>query len=172
VQLGSAELDPDLAAGEPDRYRVAVHPDRDELDAVWLCEVGTPDDPAQFRPPIPDPGLAGSDPVPVGHRRRPHKREAVVVKLLEDAQVKLSVVASDIFGVSGRATMAALIAGQRDPKGLAQMAPCSPSRVTGAVPPATNTIAGGLGRISVASGGVFPLNGLSSSVQAYTTGGP
>ena len=43
-------------------------------------------------------------------------------KLLEDAQIKLSVVASDIFGVSGRAIMAALIAGQRDPKALAQMA--------------------------------------------------
>ena len=43
-------------------------------------------------------------------------------KLLEDACIKLSVVASDIFGVSGRAMMAALIAGQRDPKVLAQLA--------------------------------------------------
>jgi hypothetical protein len=31
-------------------------------------------------------------------------------------------VASDIFGVSGRAMMAALIAGQRDPQSLAQLA--------------------------------------------------
>ena len=45
-----------------------------------------------------------------------------VEKLLEDAQIKLSVVASDIFGVSGREMMAALIAGQRDPKALAQLA--------------------------------------------------
>jgi transposase len=43
-------------------------------------------------------------------------------RLLEDAQIKLSVVASDIFGVSGRAMMAALIAGERDPKVLARMA--------------------------------------------------
>jgi transposase len=43
-------------------------------------------------------------------------------KLLEDAQIKLSVVASDIFGVSGRAMMAALIAGERNPKTLAQLA--------------------------------------------------
>jgi transposase len=43
-------------------------------------------------------------------------------KLLEDAQIKLSVVASDIFGVSGRQMLAALIAGERDPKVLAQMA--------------------------------------------------
>ena len=45
-----------------------------------------------------------------------------VEKLLEDARIKLSVVARDIFGVSGRAMMAALIAGQRDPKVLAQLA--------------------------------------------------
>jgi hypothetical protein len=45
-----------------------------------------------------------------------------VEKLLEDAQIKLSVVASDIFGVSGREMMAALIAGQSDPQALAQLA--------------------------------------------------
>lgn len=45
-----------------------------------------------------------------------------VEKLLEDACIKLSVVASDIFGVSGRAMMAALIGGERDPKVLAQLA--------------------------------------------------
>ena len=39
-----------------------------------------------------------------------------------DAQIKLSVVASDVFGVSGRAMLAALIAGERDPKALAQLA--------------------------------------------------
>ena len=45
-----------------------------------------------------------------------------VEKLLEDAQIKLSVVASDIFGVSGREMMAALIGGQTNPKALAQLA--------------------------------------------------
>jgi transposase len=39
-----------------------------------------------------------------------------------DAQIKLSVVASDVFGVSGRAMLAALISGERDPKALAQLA--------------------------------------------------
>jgi len=43
-------------------------------------------------------------------------------KLLEDACIKLSVVVSDIFGVSGRQMLAALIGGQRDPKALAQLA--------------------------------------------------
>jgi transposase len=45
-----------------------------------------------------------------------------VEKLLEDALIKLSVVVSDIFGVSGRAMMAALIAGERDPGVLADLA--------------------------------------------------
>jgi len=45
-----------------------------------------------------------------------------VEKLLEDAQIKLSVVASDIFGVSGREMMAALVGGQTNPKVLAQLA--------------------------------------------------
>jgi transposase len=43
-------------------------------------------------------------------------------KLLEDAGIKLSVVASDIFGVSGRAMMDALVAGERSPAALARMA--------------------------------------------------
>ncbi len=41
---------------------------------------------------------------------------------MEDAQIKLSVVASDIFGASRRQMMAALVAGERNPKVLAQMA--------------------------------------------------
>ena len=43
-------------------------------------------------------------------------------KLLEDALIKLSTVATDIFGVSGRAMIEALIAGQRDPTRLAELA--------------------------------------------------
>ena len=45
-----------------------------------------------------------------------------VEKLLEDALIKLSVVVSDVFGVSGRAMLAALIAGERDPAVLAELA--------------------------------------------------
>jgi transposase len=52
-------------------------------------------------------------------------------KLLEDAQVKLSSMISDIFGVSGRAMLEALIAGQRDPKVLAQLAK---ARMRGKIP--------------------------------------
>jgi transposase len=45
-----------------------------------------------------------------------------VEKLLEDAQIKLSSVISDVFGVSGRQMLTALINGQRNPRVLAQMA--------------------------------------------------
>ena len=43
-------------------------------------------------------------------------------KLLEDAGIKLSVVATDIMGVSGRAMLQELIEGQRDPIMLADLA--------------------------------------------------
>lgn len=43
-------------------------------------------------------------------------------KLLEDAGIKLSCVATDVMGVSGRAMMHALIDGQADPDALAELA--------------------------------------------------
>jgi transposase len=45
-----------------------------------------------------------------------------VEKLLEDGHLKLSSVISDIHGVSGRDMLNALVAGQRDPRALAQLA--------------------------------------------------
>lgn len=45
-----------------------------------------------------------------------------VHKMLEDAGVKISSVASDVMGVSGRAMIRALIAGVRDPEALAELA--------------------------------------------------
>ena len=45
-----------------------------------------------------------------------------VGKVLEDAVIKLGSVASDILGVSGRAMIEALIAGERDPDRLAELA--------------------------------------------------
>jgi transposase len=43
-------------------------------------------------------------------------------KLLEDANIKLATVASDIMGVSGRAILAALLTGHADPETLAELA--------------------------------------------------
>jgi transposase len=45
-----------------------------------------------------------------------------IEKTLEDAGIKLDVVASDILGVSGRLMLKALVAGERDPEVLAEMA--------------------------------------------------
>lgn len=43
-------------------------------------------------------------------------------KVLEDAGIKLGAVATDIVGVSGRAMLAALVEGERDPAALADLA--------------------------------------------------
>jgi transposase len=45
-----------------------------------------------------------------------------IQKVLEDANIKLSSVASDVLGVSGRAMIAALIGGESDPEQLAELA--------------------------------------------------
>jgi transposase len=98
-------------------------PKTDVLDAVWLCKVAErqmlrP----SFVPPKPIRQLRDLTRYridQVGARTAEKNR---VEKLLEDACIKLSVVAADIFGVSGRAMMAALIAGERDPHVLAQLA--------------------------------------------------
>ena len=51
-------------------------------------------------------------------------------KLLEDAQIKISAVLSNLHGVSGRAMKEALIAGQRDPSTLARLAKGSARKKT------------------------------------------
>ncbi len=45
-----------------------------------------------------------------------------VEKVLEDANIKLAAVASDVLGVSGRAMLRAIIAGEQDPTQLADLA--------------------------------------------------
>ena len=45
-----------------------------------------------------------------------------VQKVLEGANIKLASVATDVLGVSGRAMLDALIAGERDPAVLAELA--------------------------------------------------
>jgi transposase len=98
-------------------------PKTDVLDSVWLCKVAERQMPRpSFVPPRPIRRLRDLTRYRIdliGARTAEKNR---VEKLLEDACVKLSVVASDIFGVSGRAMMAALISGERDPKALAQLA--------------------------------------------------
>ena len=45
-----------------------------------------------------------------------------IQKILEDAGIKLDSVAADVVGASGRAMLAALVAGERDPHVLAELA--------------------------------------------------
>jgi transposase len=98
-------------------------PKTDRLDAVWLCKVA---ERQMLRPSfIPPPlirRLRDLTRYRIGLVSDQTREKNRVEKLLEDAQIKLSVVASDIFGVSGREMMAALIGGERNPQVLAQMA--------------------------------------------------
>ena len=98
-------------------------PKTDKLDAVWLCKIAErqmirP----SFVPPPPIRRLRDLTRYRIDLVASCTAEKNRVEKLLEDAQIKLSVVASDIFGVSGRDMMAALVAGERDPKVLAALA--------------------------------------------------
>lgn len=106
-----------------DVKQVPGRPKTDRVDAVWLAKLNErgmlrP----SFIPPVEirrlrDYTRLRSD---LTEERSRHKQR--VEKLLEDALIKLSTVATDIFGVSGRAMMAALIDGERDAVTLAGMA--------------------------------------------------
>jgi transposase len=98
-------------------------PKTDRLDSAWLARITEQG------------SLAGSFVPPEDIRRlRTHTRyrrrlvqartaeKERCEKLLEDAHLKLSSVISDIHGVSGRAMLTAVIAGERSPKVLAEMA--------------------------------------------------
>ncbi|WP_329327148.1 IS110 family transposase [Streptomyces mirabilis] len=98
-------------------------PKTDKLDAVWLAKIA---ERQMIRPSFVPPreiralrDLTRYRTDLVAARTSEKQR---VEKLLEDAQIKLSTVASDVFGSSGRDMLAALIAGERDPKILAQYA--------------------------------------------------
>ncbi len=98
-------------------------PKTDKLDSAWLAKVTERG------------SLAGSFVPPEDIRRlRTHTRyrrkltqartaeKERCEKLLEDAHLKLSSVISDIHGVSGRAMLRAVIAGERNPRVLAELA--------------------------------------------------
>ena len=106
-----------------DVKQVTGRPKTDKLDAVWLAKLNERGMlRAGFVPPreiraLGDYTRLGAE--LVGERSR-HKQR--LEKLLEDALIKLSSVATDLLGVSARAMIEALIAGERDPKALAGLA--------------------------------------------------
>jgi len=103
----------------------------DRADAVWLAKVA---ERGMCRPSLVHPpeirrlrDLTRYRRALVQDRTRERQR---VEKLLEDAQIKISSVLSDLHGVTGRAMMDALINGQRDPHTLAQLAKGSARKKT------------------------------------------
>ena len=95
----------------------------DKLDAVWLAKLSEkgllrP----SFVPPAPIRRLRDYTRLRTDLTHDRSRQVQRLEKLLEDALIKLSAVATDIMGVSGRAMIEALIAGQRDPKVLAELA--------------------------------------------------
>ena len=103
-------------------------PKTDKLDAVWLAKVVErgmcrP----SFVPPKPIRQLRDLTRYRRTLTREQTREKQRLEKLLEDAQIKLSATVSDVFGVSGRQMLQAMIAGQRDPKVLVRLAPATTS---------------------------------------------
>jgi transposase len=95
----------------------------DMKDAEWLCQLlecgllrGSFVPPREFRE-LRD--LTRYRKSLISERQRQADR---LHKVLEDAGVKLSCVATDVLGVSGRAMLEALVSGTRDPEVLAELA--------------------------------------------------
>jgi transposase len=95
----------------------------DVSDAAWLADLGAHGlVRASFVPPEPIRALRDLTRARTLITQERSREIARLEKLLEDAGIKLSSVATDITGVSGRAMLKALISGQRDPAVLADLA--------------------------------------------------
>ncbi|MGB7227315.1 MAG: IS110 family transposase [Candidatus Acidiferrales bacterium] len=106
-----------------DVKQVPGRPKTDKLDAVWLAKLNERGMlRSSFVPPAEIRQLRDYTRLRVDlvEERTRHKQR--VEKLLEDALIKLSTVATDIFGKSGRSMLDALVAGERDPEVLADLA--------------------------------------------------
>ena len=111
-----------VAAQSQTRQERAGRAKTDRLDAVWLAKLM---ERGMVRPSLVQPKPIRQLRDLARYRRSvsgPTREVQRLQDLLEDAQIKLSSVISDIMGVSGREMIEALIAGERDPKTLAQMA--------------------------------------------------
>lgn len=95
----------------------------DVSDAAWLADLGAHGlVKASFVPPAPVRELRDLTRTRTVITRERAREVQRLEKLLEDTGIKLSSVASDITGASGRAMLEALIDGQRDPAVLAELA--------------------------------------------------
>jgi len=106
-----------------DVKNVPGRPKTDKLDAIWLAKLNErgmlrP----SFVPPVQIRHLRDYTRLRLDLTTERSRHAQRLEKLLEDALIKISTVATDIMGVSGRAMIEALIAGQRDPHALADLA--------------------------------------------------
>lgn len=112
----------------------------DVSDAAWLAQLGAHGLlRASFVPPQPIRELRDLTRTRTAITRERVRETQRMDKVLEDAGIKLSVVASDITGVSGRAILAAMAAGERDPSVLADL---SVRRLRVKIPALTQALAG------------------------------
>lgn len=95
----------------------------DVSDATWLAQLGAHGlVRGCFVPPAPIRELRDLTRARTMLTRERGREIQRLEKVLEDAGIKLSSVASDIAGVSGRLMLQALVDGQRDPAALAELA--------------------------------------------------
>jgi transposase len=106
-----------------DVKNVPGRPKTDKLDAVWLARLAERGMlRASFIPARPQRQLRDLTRYRRTLTQERTREKQRAEKLPEDAQIKLSSVISDIFGVSGRAMLDALIGGQTNPHELAVLA--------------------------------------------------
>ncbi|MFI4971092.1 MAG: IS110 family transposase [Hyphomicrobiales bacterium] len=95
----------------------------DVSDAAWLAQLAAHGlVRGSFVPPQPIRRLRDLTRTRTAVVRERSREIQRLEKLLEDSGIKLSSVASDLTGVSGRAMLESLVAGERDPQVLAQLA--------------------------------------------------
>ena len=112
----------------------------DVSDATWLAQLGAHGlVRGSFVPPAPIRELRDLTRARTMMTRERGREIQRLEKLLEDAGIKLSSVASDISGVSGRLMLQALIEGQRDPATLADLAK---RRLRAKIPELTEALTG------------------------------
>jgi transposase len=112
----------------------------DVSDATWLAQLGAHGlVRGSFVPPEPIRELRDLTRARTAITRERAREIQRLEKLLEDAGIKLSAVASDILGVSGRAMLERLIAGDRDPAELADLAK---RRLRSKIPELTEALVG------------------------------
>lgn len=124
----------DLVLSNPAHMRNVPGRKSDMNDATWIAELlahGLL--PSSFVPPAPIQELRG-----LTRTRRQLMREIVqhtqrIQRVLEDANIKLGSVISDVLGASGRRMLEAMVAGEGDPDRLAALGSsrlrCSPEQL-------------------------------------------